>query len=50
MIIIKSDSEIDLMRESGKVTGFILKETSSGPAYLRPILTDLLSRQFAGPE
>lgn len=25
MIIIKSDSEIDLMRESGKVTGFILK-------------------------
>ena len=26
MIIIKSDSEIDLMRESGKVTGFILKE------------------------
>lgn len=26
MIIIKSDSEIDLMRTSGKVTGFILKE------------------------
>ena len=26
MIIIKSDSEIDLMRESGKVTGYILKE------------------------
>lgn len=26
MIIIKSDQEIDLMRESGKVTGFILKE------------------------
>ena len=26
MIIIKSDEEIDLMRESGKVTGFILKE------------------------
>ena len=26
MIIIKSSSEIDLMRESGKVTGFILKE------------------------
>lgn len=26
MIIIKSDREIDLMRESGKVTGFILKE------------------------
>lgn len=26
MIIIKSASEIDLMRESGKVTGFILKE------------------------
>ena len=26
MIIIKSDSEIDLMRESGKVPGFILKE------------------------
>lgn len=29
MIIIKSDSEIDLMRESGKVTGFILKELES---------------------
>jgi methionyl aminopeptidase len=26
MIIIKSDSEIDLMRESGKVTGYILRE------------------------
>ena len=26
MIIIKSDSEIELMRESGKVTGYILKE------------------------
>ena len=26
MIIIKSDQEVDLMRESGKVTGFILKE------------------------
>ena len=26
MIIIKSDSEIGLMRESGKVTGYILKE------------------------
>ena len=26
MIIIKSDKEVDLMRESGKVTGFILKE------------------------
>ncbi|NLD20160.1 MAG: type I methionyl aminopeptidase [Clostridiales bacterium] len=26
MIIIKSNQEIDLMRESGKVTGFILKE------------------------
>lgn len=26
MIIIKSDHEVDLMRESGKVTGFILKE------------------------
>lgn len=26
MIIIKSDQEIDLMRESGKVTGFVLKE------------------------
>lgn len=26
MIIIKSDYEIDLMRESGKVTGYILKE------------------------
>ena len=26
MIIIKSDQEVDLMRESGKVTGFILEE------------------------
>ena len=26
MIIIKSDQEVDLMRESGKVTGFFLKE------------------------
>ena len=26
MIIIKSDQEVDLMRESGRVTGFILKE------------------------
>ena len=26
MIIIKSDQEVDLMRESGKVTGFLLKE------------------------
>ena len=26
MIIIKSDDEIDLMRESGRVTAFILKE------------------------
>ena len=26
MIIIKSDQEVDLMRESGKVTGYILKE------------------------
>ena len=26
MIIIKSDSELELMRESGKVTGYILKE------------------------
>ena len=26
MIIIKSDQEIELMRESGKVTGTILKE------------------------
>lgn len=33
MIIIKSDQEIDLMRESGKVTGFILKELES---FIRP--------------
>ena len=29
MIIIKSEQEIDLMRESGKVTGYILKELES---------------------
>ena len=33
MIIIKSDQEIDLMRESGKVTGFILKELEN---FIRP--------------
>ena len=33
MIIIKSDREIDLMRESGKVTGFILKELEN---FIRP--------------
>ena len=33
MIIIKSDQEVDLMRESGKVTGFILKELES---FIRP--------------
>lgn len=38
MIIIKSDQEIDLMRESGKVTGFILKELEN---FIRPgISTD----------
>ncbi|MCQ2546968.1 MAG: type I methionyl aminopeptidase [Clostridia bacterium] len=36
MIIIKSDSEIDLMRESGKVTGFILKELEN---FIRPGLS-----------
>ena len=29
MIIIKSQQEIDLMRESGKVTAFILSELSN---------------------
>ena len=33
MIIIKSDQEVDLMRESGKVTGFILKELEN---FIRP--------------
>ena len=33
MIIIKSDREIDLMRDSGKVTGFILKELEN---FIRP--------------
>ena len=33
MIIIKSDREIDLIRESGKVTGFILKELEN---FIRP--------------
>ncbi|MCF0143826.1 MAG: type I methionyl aminopeptidase [Firmicutes bacterium] len=36
MIIIKSSSEIDLMRESGKVTGFILKELEN---FIRPGLS-----------
>ena len=36
MIIIKSDTEIDLMRESGKVTGFILKELED---FIRPGLS-----------
>lgn len=33
MIIIKSDQEVDLMRESGKVTGFILRELEN---FIRP--------------
>ena len=36
MIIIKSDEEIDLMRESGKVTGFILKELEN---FIKPGLS-----------
>lgn len=36
MIIIKSDSEIDIMRESGKVTGFILKELEN---FIKPGLS-----------
>ena len=36
MIIIKSSSEIDLMREAGKVTGFILKELEN---FIRPGLS-----------
>lgn len=36
MIIIKSDSEIDLMRESGKVTGSILKELET---FIKPGLS-----------
>ncbi|MBR0126921.1 MAG: type I methionyl aminopeptidase [Firmicutes bacterium] len=36
MIIIKSTSEIDLMRESGKVTGFILKELEN---FIKPGLS-----------
>ncbi len=36
MIIIKSDQEIDLMRESGKVTGFILKELEN---FIKPGLS-----------
>lgn len=42
MIIIKSDQEIDLMRESGKVTGFILKELEN---FIKPgISTDDINR------
>lgn len=36
MIIIKSDSEIDLMRESGRVTGFILRELET---FIKPGLS-----------
>lgn len=36
MIIIKSDSEIDIMRESGKVTGSILKELET---FIKPGLS-----------
>ena len=36
MIISKSDQEIDLMRESGKVTGYILKELEN---FVKPGIT-----------
>ena len=36
MIIIKSDQEIDLMRDSGKVTGFILKDLEN---FIRPVIS-----------
>lgn len=36
MIIIKSDSEIDLMKESGRVTGFILRELET---FIKPGLS-----------
>ena len=38
MIIIKSDNEINLMRESGKVTGFILKELET---FIKPGMTTM---------
>lgn len=38
MIIIKSDQEIDLMREAGKVTGYILKELES---FIKPGISTL---------
>ena len=42
MIIIKSDQEVDLMRESGEVTGFILKELEN---FIKPgISTDDINR------
>ena len=42
MIIIKSDQEVDLMRESAKVTGFILKELEN---FIKPgISTDDINR------
>ena len=40
MIIIKSDDEIDLMRISGKVTGYILKELEH---FIKPGISDRLS-------
>ena len=36
MIIIKSEQEIQLMRESGKVTGYILKELED---FIKPGIT-----------
>ena len=38
MIIIKSDQEIDLMREAGKVTGLVLKELEN---FIKPGISTL---------
>jgi methionyl aminopeptidase len=43
MIIIKSDQEIDIMRESGKVTGYILKELEN---IVRPGITTADINEF----
>lgn len=43
MIIIKSEQEIDIMRESGKVTGYILRELES---FVKPGITTLDINSF----
>ena len=43
MIIIKSQDEISLMRESGKVTGYILKELEN---FIKPGISTMDINEF----